>query len=304
MQTRPLVYVVILIYNGKQWIDNCLGSLLVSDYPNFHVVAMDNNSNDGSSDYIKEKFPNVEVIRKVENIGTAKGNNVGIRYALSKGAEYVIALNQDTKVDSLWIDEMVKVAQKDPKIGIITPQQYDYEQMDKLDPSYEAILKNYTTEVDSGYIKATKIIGAGMLITRDFIEKVGLFDPFFFMYFEENDLRRRGSYFYGYEIGVALKSKIYHWHTLTQQEQRSPRAKRLFDRSQFIFALKNPEKFLSKNLISYMKNRIVDGVRTKGVYKGIVEFFKWLWIEKGVLFCIPLLWYKRYREKRMPAYLK
>jgi len=304
MQSRPLVYVVILIYNGKQWIDNCLGSVLGSDYPNFRIVALDNNSGDGSSDYIRERFPEVEIIRQQRNVGTAVGNNIGIRHALSKGAEHIITLNQDTKVDPKWIDELVKVVEKDPMIGMLTPEQYDYEQIDKLDPKYESILKGYTTRVDSDYLEANKIIGAGLLTSRAFIEKVGLFDPYYFIYFDENDLRRRGKFFYGYKIGIALKSKIYHWHTLVQEEQRGPRAKRLFDRSQFIFALKNPEGSVLKHLFNYIKNKIFDDVRSKGIYKAIVEFFKWLWIEKGVLLCIPLLWYKRYQEKRRPAYLK
>ena len=88
------LFVIIVTYKGQQWYDRCFGSLRRSSIPVTPVV-IDNASSDGSVAYIREHFPESVVFEESENLGFAKANNIGMRYALDQGADYVLLLNQD-----------------------------------------------------------------------------------------------------------------------------------------------------------------------------------------------------------------
>ena len=101
---HPLVSVIILNYNAGKLLEECVDSILHSNYKNFEIIVVDNNSKDMSHVKCKEKFPSINLIENKKNLGYCEGNNVGIR--VSKG-EFVIILNPDTVVDSKWIDELL-----------------------------------------------------------------------------------------------------------------------------------------------------------------------------------------------------
>jgi len=302
MKRHPLVYIVALVYNGKKWLDNCLSSVLASDYPNFRTLVVDNASGDGSADYVEKNFHNAEVIRSIKNCGTGGGYNMGIRHALHNGAEYVLLLNQDTIVDKNWITELVNLAQRDSSMGILAPIQYDYEDKERLSPTVQRFLESDMAKgKGEGYVEMEKIVGAAMLVTKPFIEKVGIFDPFYFMYTDENDLVRRGWY-HGFKSVFALKSKIYHWDHLLHN--MNPKSAVLFDRNQLIEALKDPRHALLRNLFVYYINLFRECRRKEGLRKGIIGFLRFLWRQKECILFLPLIAVKRYREKRFPCYLE
>ena len=85
----PKVFVVILNYNGRDMIKSCLDSVFSSDYSNLEVVFVDNDSTDGSLEFSKNLFPKFHFIKNEKNIGFSAGNNVGIRFALEKMADYI-----------------------------------------------------------------------------------------------------------------------------------------------------------------------------------------------------------------------
>ncbi|MCK9156604.1 MAG: glycosyltransferase family 2 protein, partial [Paludibacteraceae bacterium] len=117
------IYAIIVTYNGLRWLDRCLGSLMNSDVP-VHIVVIDNASSDGTTSYIREKYPDVVLIESKENLGFAKANNIGMRYALDHGADYVFLLNQDAWiVQSNTIDRMVEMAENHPEFAILSPMQ-------------------------------------------------------------------------------------------------------------------------------------------------------------------------------------
>src|SRR5574344_2140153 len=93
------IYAVVVAYNGMQWYDKCFGSLQASSVP-VHTIVIDNASGDNTVAYIKEQFPNVHIIESKTNLGFAKANNIGIKYAMDNNADYVFLLNQDA-----WIEE-------------------------------------------------------------------------------------------------------------------------------------------------------------------------------------------------------
>ena len=121
----PRVIAIILTYNGIKWVDECLKSLLATDYQNLEVMVVDNDSKDGCLKHIKEMYPDVKIIENEKNLGTAEGCNIGLRYALEQGADYVALLNQDVKVSKNWLKELVNVGQENRHVGILSPFQYE-----------------------------------------------------------------------------------------------------------------------------------------------------------------------------------
>jgi len=128
----PLVFIIVLNWNGKDDTLECLGSLQQLDYPNFETVVVDNGSTDGSEDVIRSAFPSVNFIQTGRNLGYAGGNNVGIKHALSHGADYVWLLNNDTTVDPNALTALVETAQADPKIAVVGSKIFYYDQPDVI----------------------------------------------------------------------------------------------------------------------------------------------------------------------------
>ncbi|GFP43541.1 rhamnosyltransferase, partial [Candidatus Hakubella thermalkaliphila] len=113
----PLVSVVILNYNGMKYINQCLESVLSTDYPNFEVIFVDNSSTDGSLEYVNGRFRGNQCFRIVansNNYGFAEGNNVGVRHSMGT---YIVFLNIDTEVDPRWLKELITVVESDQTIG-------------------------------------------------------------------------------------------------------------------------------------------------------------------------------------------
>ncbi|WP_424355159.1 glycosyltransferase family 2 protein [Methanobacterium sp. MBAC-LM] len=161
------------------------------------------------------------LIKNDKNYGFAEGNNIGIRYALQTlNANYVLLLNNDTIVDKDFLGKMVNVGEIDESIGIIGPKIYYYDDPDtiwciggKIDWKLARGLHVGTNEVDNGQYNRTEefdyVSGSAFLVKREVIDKVGLMDKKFFLYFEESDLAVRASK-KGYKSVYAPEAKIWH----------------------------------------------------------------------------------------------
>src|SRR5699024_6413658 len=114
----PDVFIIVLNWNGWKDTNECIRSLEKLDYPNFHIIVVDNASTDDSVNKIQVQYPGVFILRTAENKGYAGGNNEGIRYAMANGADYIWILNNDTVVElgALW--PLVEKMEKNSKIGI------------------------------------------------------------------------------------------------------------------------------------------------------------------------------------------
>ena len=104
------VLVIVVTYNGMKWLDRCLGSV-----EGAHIFVVDNDSTDGSADYIHGHFPQVKLIRSAENLGFSKANNLGFEYALKKGYDYVYLLNQDAWLATGALETLVAAADSHPE---------------------------------------------------------------------------------------------------------------------------------------------------------------------------------------------
>ncbi|MCK4352495.1 glycosyltransferase family 2 protein [candidate division WOR-3 bacterium] len=125
-QKLPKVSIIILDWNGGKDIIECLKSIKGINYTNYELIVVDNASFDNSVNLIREKFPNIRIIQNKENLGFAGGMNTGIVQSVKckVQSDYVLLLNQDTIVGKNFLKELVKVAESDPKIGIVGPKIY------------------------------------------------------------------------------------------------------------------------------------------------------------------------------------
>jgi GT2 family glycosyltransferase len=114
----PRIAVLILTWNRWDELYVCLESFALLDYPNYHVIVVDNGSEDGTVEVVRNNFPWVTLIETGENLGFCRGNNVGLRYILERPEfDYVFLLNSDTKVLPNVLKELVTVMLSDPRIA-------------------------------------------------------------------------------------------------------------------------------------------------------------------------------------------
>ena len=215
MQVFPKVFIVILNYNGKAVIKNCLTSVFKVAYPNFEVVLVDNNSTDGSLELAKANFSKINFIKNEENLGFATGNNIGIRFALERMADFVLVLNNDTEVDKDFLTKLVSVAQLDETIGLLSPVIFNG-QTKQIWFSGGKInwLKMRTEHINivqtEDYYPSSFITGCSMLVRSAVFKKIGLFDEDFFLYWEDADFSFRANKA-GFKNMVVSASWVYHF---------------------------------------------------------------------------------------------
>ena len=220
MNTQPLVVTIVLNWNGKEVIADCLGSLLASDYPNLRVIVVDNGSVDGSVEYLKAEFPTVGLICSPVNLGYTGGNNLGIRRALEEGTAYVLLLNNDTVVDRECVSHLVRVAESNPRYGALNPKMYYFDPPNRLWYAGGAFsLWRGVSEiwgrkaVDEGQYDTLREVtfanGCALLIRTPVLQEVGLLDEALFSVAEDADLSiriRRA----GYQLAYVPQAQLWH----------------------------------------------------------------------------------------------
>lgn len=224
----PRVMIIVLNWNGLADTLECLESLAHLDYPAYEVVVVDNGSTDGSVEAIRVRFPRVTLIETGENLGFAGGNNVGLRYALKLGADYALLLNNDTVVAPDFLRLLVQTAEADPAAGIAGPTIYYYDQPRVIWSAGGAIdwQRGQTwmmdvNERDVGQFgqeprQVDFVTGCALLVKRAVLERGGLLDERFFVYYEETEwcVRTRRA---GFKIVHVPPAHI--WHKISPAAQ-------------------------------------------------------------------------------------
>ncbi len=212
------VRVVVLNWNRREDTLACLASLYKSHYNPLSITVVDNGSTDGSQQAIQEHYPQVNQISLSENIGFAAGINAGLRYALDDGADYVLALNNDTIVDPDCISTLLDHAE--PDYGILAPLILYYDRPDTIwaagGKTHPLILERHDPwagRPDPGYwpdkIEQDFVTGCAMLLSRQFLMAAGVFDEGFRLYYEDSDLCLRARQA-GYKIATIPFARIQH----------------------------------------------------------------------------------------------
>lgn len=213
MINRNTSVIVIVTYNGIDYIDACLKSCGENQ-----IIVVDNASTDTTVSFVKENYPNVQLFEQPENLGFGQANNIGIAHALRHGAEHILLLNQDAYLIDNCLNELIQFQKLNTNYGIISPIHLQSNRK-LLDRNFaEYVSKKNNSDFYDDFVLGNPIQdiyevpfinAATWLISKKCAETVGGFDPIFFHYGEDNNYCQRVKY-HGFKIGVLTKNFIIH----------------------------------------------------------------------------------------------
>lgn len=261
---KPLATIIILNWNGLKYLKPCLDSLLHQTYPNYKIILVDNGSRDGSIAFVKDYYPQVDLIELSHNLGFATGNNIGFKYARKKyDAKYYFAVNNDTIADEKFIEEMIVAAQPQ-NVGMVAAKMILQDHDHLLDSAGHYILPSGLVrsrgrmEHESKYNNPLNVFGpcgGAALYTREFFDSVGMFDDDFFAYYEDGDLSWRGI-LAGWICQYNPRAIIY--HKLHGTSHKKHKFLFISERNRFFVMIKNlPREFIYKNFFLILKQEII-----------------------------------------------
>lgn len=222
----PKVIILVLSYNGKCLLEDCIKSYLANDYPEFDVVVIDNGSTDGTKSYVESNFPGVKVLRTDLNLKYSGGCNFGLEYAFDqKKADYALITNNDVVADKNLVSALVKTAEEYKDAGFVIGKVYYHEKPDTFQTvgkKYDPVLWNGghigKGETDIGqYDQITERAWCDdiyWLIRRDLYEKTGGYDTEFAFQGEDFDWQVRAKQL-GYKIMYTPHAKLWHKESMT-----------------------------------------------------------------------------------------
>ncbi|MEI7643897.1 MAG: glycosyltransferase family 2 protein [Chloroflexales bacterium] len=229
----PLVYLVVLNWNGYADTHECLESLRGLAYPNCRVLVVDNASSDDSPARIAADHPEAELHRCAKNLGIAAGYNAGIQVALQRGADYVVPMNNDLECDPLFVAQMIATQRANPGCGIVMPKIFYYEERDRIwstgayarwMPS-NIVMRGRKRRDGPAFAHDAEIQFAPsccLLLSRALAEEVP-FDDGYFFYYDDWDfcMQARKT---GYRIMYASQARL--WHKVSRSTKNSPKSLR------------------------------------------------------------------------------
>jgi len=216
MANSLLVSVVIPNWNGKKFLAGCLDSLLAQTYSNIEIILVDNGSKDGSVEFLEANYPNVRLICFEKNTGFSVAVNKGI---IEARGDLVALLNNDTIVDSRWLEELVKGLERYPDCGSVGCKMLGYEDKTLLDGAGDGYRRGGLPgrighrEKDIGQFNNERYIlgacGGAALYRRSMLNDIGLLDEDYFAYLEDVDLGLRAQSA-GYKCAYIPSAIVYH----------------------------------------------------------------------------------------------
>lgn len=194
----PSLAAIVLNYNGRDLTLQTVESLLGLTHADTEIVVVDNGSTDDSHQAVPAAFPEVTPLRLEENRGISPGINLGIRYAMRTGHDYLLILNNDIEVHPEMATELLAVLESDPGIGCVGPKTYYHAERNRLWSAggiirfRESVTRERGMgEIDHGQYDRTEEVdyvnGCAMLVPRRVVERIGLWDPVYFLGVEDAD---------------------------------------------------------------------------------------------------------------------
>ena len=195
------VAILLLNYNGKDWIIDCIKSIYNSNFKDFDIIIVDNGSVDGSPSLIRTQFPDIILIENSSNLGYCKGFNIALEYSKKKDYEFALILNNDSIIDSYALNYLLETSSNNSHSALITGKVLDFdtkklETVGKYTDKWRIVGGNIGFEkTDDGqydYIKEIEFCDDNILLyPLKIFDKVGFYDEMYFLYFDEVDLQMK-----------------------------------------------------------------------------------------------------------------
>jgi len=214
------VLVIIVTYNGMHWLERCLSSVctpsVISSTPSVissevekSLFVVDNDSTDGSADWIEAHYPSVKIIRSAENLGFTGANNLGFDWALRKGYDYVYLLNQDAWLEEGAMEKLVSFADAHPEYAVLSPLQ--------MTDGYKEYDRQFG-KLYKGKTDVRRVMAAHWLVSVEALKKIGKFSDLFPFYGQDDDWCNRARY-HGYKIGIVKEARAVHDRARRKEEK-------------------------------------------------------------------------------------
>ncbi|MBT3367610.1 MAG: glycosyltransferase family 2 protein [Nitrospina sp.] len=313
------IAVIVVNWNGKALLSECLESLKTQVYRHFSTILVDNGSTDGSVDFVREKFPEVRIIALSENAGFSVANNIAIR---SVNSDYVALLNNDAVAHPFWLKNLVAALESTPEAGLAASKILLYEKRDAIDRAGDSyttagtgLLRGRGASADV-YDQREWVFGAcaaaGLYRLR-MLKEIGLFDEDFFLLYEDVDLSFRAQ-LRNYRCLYVPEAKVYH-KASSSIVHDSPISVYYSHRNLEWVYLKNmPARLIRKSIIPHMiynfaaclyfmgTGRLVEFVRAKrDAFKGLKTMLqKRRSIQENCVVDTAVIWQLFERERFLP----
>lgn len=220
---NPLVSVIVVNWNGKEYLDKCLPSLKSQSFSDIEIIVVDNGSVDGSVEFIEKNYPGIRVIKNIKNYGFATGNNIGIRASRGK---YIATLNNDAMAERDWIKNLISAAEKREDMAMFAPKILSYGNTGLIEssgmlvyPDAIAKCRGHLEKDGEKYNKMEEILlpsACAALYRKDILFTAGLFDDDYFAYCEDIDLGLRIRLL-GFGCIYVPEAKVYHHYSATSR---------------------------------------------------------------------------------------
>ena len=208
----PLIGLLVLNRDGRQWLTSVFPSLRQQDYPNKRIYLIDNGSQDDSLDLTMGHYPEVTIIRIPTNLGYAMAYNLAMPIAFADGCQWVIWANNDIRLEPECLKELSLAAQSSLNIGVIGPAFLSW---DRNEPN-AYMLGNHPYAIQGmkertpGFLEVEWVEGSCLMVSRPCAEAVGPIDPFLYFYWEEADFCRRAR-LQGWRVVLAHRALARHY---------------------------------------------------------------------------------------------
>ncbi len=288
MTRSPLVFIIILNWNG--WRDTlaCVESCRRLTWPNYRIVVVDNSSTDGSGEFLRQHLRDEDILQSGSNLGFAGGCNVGIRDALSSGAAYVWLLNNDTVADPEALTLLVAAMEREKTVGIAGSKIYYHDDPRRIwsaggiwEKGRLRLYQRGAHKLDEGQFEEMcevgSLSGCSMLISTAAIQRIGLMDESYFLYWEDTEWCARALE-KGYKILFVPGSRIWHKVSASAGENSF---------SQYYYYIRNGFYFLRRYDIRSLPRFILfnllfailsiskgNAQAVRGIARGFVDFLR------------------------------
>jgi len=252
-------YIILVNYNGIKDTINCIKSIKKNEkILNYKIIVIDNASTDDSVEKLRN-FEGIIFLESKENLGFAKGNNLGIKYALEHDCKSVILLNNDTEIEKNALSALDKIAYEHEDVGITGSRIMYYDNKNLVNYCGGYIDWRKAVSIHEGekqkylgdnieFRYTDFITGCCMLIKRDVLQKVGLLPEEYFMYFEDTDYCVNALHS-GYKLAINENSVIYHKVSASSGGEESEFSIKWGTRNRLIFI--NKYQKYTKGIVTY-----------------------------------------------------